>query len=123
MNEEWLSSPIHEDEPVVQPYTGSPYDPYDGDGAPEFGPPCPKCKAEMDWMDCDTCGGQGGFNNDELMEDDPLWYEGVEWEQCETCLGDGGWWYCGNCGHTVTEAELTEESELHQQEEPGVRQS
>jgi len=71
----------------------------------------------MDWMDCDTCGGRGGFNNDELMEDDPLWYEGVEWEQCETCLGDGGWWYCGNCGHTVTEAELKEPQELNQRED------
>jgi len=33
-------------------------------------------------------------DEDDLMAEDPLWYEGVEWETCQACHGDGGWWQC-----------------------------
>lgn len=112
MNDEWLSNPIHEDSPVVQPYTGSPYDPYDGDANPEFGPPCPECKAEMDWEDCHACGAEGYLENE--VDD---YSDRTVIEKCIVCMGAGGFWYCGNCGHTLTEAELKQASELHQREE------
>ena len=56
--------------------------------------PCRVCGAEMDWIECDHCGGEGGCDNDALMEEDPLWYDGVEWEDCTECDGKGGWWRC-----------------------------
>lgn len=56
--------------------------------------PCRVCGAEMDWLECDHCGGEGGRDNDALMEEDPLWYDGVEWERCTECDGKGGWWQC-----------------------------
>jgi len=60
-------------------------------------PVCPICGSEDgEWVDCPQCGGDGGFDEDDLMSEDPLWYEGVEWERCETCHGNGGWWQCWN---------------------------
>jgi len=102
MNDEWLSNPIHEDSPVVQPYTGSPYDPYDGDANPE--PPCPKCKAEMDWVDCAECEGTG------IAE-----YEDGAMELCGDCNGEGGDYVCPRCG--TTGREIRVECELNQREE------
>ena len=55
---------------------------------------CRVCGAEMDWIECDHCDGEGGRDNDALMEEDPLWYDGVEWEDCTECDGKGGWWQC-----------------------------
>lgn len=70
----------------------TPYDVHDG---PDDIPVCPICGSEnVDWIDCPECGGDGGFDEDDLMADDPLWYEGVEWETCQACHGDGGWWQC-----------------------------
>ncbi len=69
-------------------------DPYDG---PNDTPICPICGSENgDWIDCPECGGEGGrgMDLDQLMDEDPLWYEGVEWETCPKCHGDGGWWQC-----------------------------
>lgn len=61
---------------------------------------CVVCGAEMDWIECDHCGGEGGFDNDALMEEDPLWYDGVEWEDCGNCQGKGGWWQCYRAPHS-----------------------
>ena len=36
---------------------------------------------------------------DTLMEEDPLWYEGVEWERCDDCGGKGGWLECPALPH------------------------
>lgn len=59
--------------------------------------PCHVCGHPLEWIECDTCNGEGGRDSDELMEEDPLWYDGVEWEDCSDCHGDGGWWYCDSC--------------------------
>jgi len=45
-----------------------------------------------EWEECFVCWGKGGRDNDDLMEEDPLWYDGVEWETCEECHGKGGWY-------------------------------
>lgn len=59
-----------------------------------YSEPCSVCGAEMGWVECNYCGGEGGRDNDALMEEDPLWYDGVEWEDCTECDGKGGWWHC-----------------------------
>ena len=66
---------------------------------------CPVCGAEMDWIECDHCGGEGGRDNDALMEEDPLWYDGVEWEDCTECGGKGGWWQCYRAPHSEVRRE------------------
>ena len=88
------------------------FEPYDGDCNPEFGPPCPNCKAEMDWEQCHACDTDGYIESD---ADD--YTDRTVTEKCMVCMGDGGFWYCGNCGYTVTEAELKEPQELNQREE------
>lgn len=93
------------------------FEPYDGDGNPEYGPPCPECKAEMVWEDCHACDGDGYIESE---ADD--YTDRVVTEKCMVCLGDGGFWFCDNCAYTVTNAELREPQELNQQEDPGVRQ-
>ena len=40
-----------------------------------------------DWVECWSCGGDGGHEGD-----DPFWDLG-EWIQCDICRGDGGWIY------------------------------
>ena len=63
--------------------------------------PCPGCDSlDTEWVDCFQCGGEGGFDNDRLMEEDPLWYDGVDWEQCGDCCGYGGWIACNDPRHT-----------------------
>jgi len=80
------------DNPAVEGTMSALPDVYDG---PDDIPVCPICGSEdVDWVDCPECGGKGGFDSDDLMSEDPLWYEGVEWETCQACHGDGGWWQC-----------------------------
>ncbi len=57
---------------------------------------CPTCGNSMDWEDCWNCGGTGGRDGDELMEEDPLWYSPDDWEDCDICKGQGGWLVCYN---------------------------
>lgn len=65
---------------------------------------CEKCGNELDWEECIQCHGEGGRDNDQLMEEDPLWYDGVEWERCEECKGTGGWQYCWTCLNKAQQA-------------------
>ena len=81
-----------------------PYDIYTDDG-PDEAPICPICGSEdVDWVECPECGGRGGFDEDDLMDDDPLWYAGVDWEACSACGGDGGWYQCWNSNKHPKEA-------------------
>ena len=66
------------------------------EGHAEFEPECPVCGSSMWWEDCETCGGAGGYDGEELMEQDPLWYDEDDWENCQVCDGAGGWWICLN---------------------------
>lgn len=58
---------------------------------------CPTCDGEKEWVECWHCHGDGGFDSDALMEQDPLWYDGVAWEACRECEGRGGFYLCPNC--------------------------
>lgn len=38
---------------------------------------------------CATCGGEGVETSDDLMEEDPLWWDGVDSILCRNCRGSG----------------------------------
>lgn len=38
---------------------------------------------------CQTCGGEGIETGDDLMEDDPLWWDGTDYIRCRNCGGSG----------------------------------
>lgn len=73
------------------------------------GPYCEVCGAELEWEACDQCGGEGGRDGDELMEEDPLWYRPDDYERCEHCDGRGGWLYCWNTNAPEHVAQRLEE--------------
>ena len=103
--------PDNDDAPVAHPFTGTPYEPYDGDGY-DVGPSCPNCHIELTWGDCPGCGGVG------LVEDvDSDDYTDGDEVMCMNCGGDGGWYTCNICGHTLVMWEVKAEQELHQREE------
>lgn len=83
----------------------------DGYGNPEFGPPCPRCKSEMDWVHCDLC--EDGY----ILSDADDFTDSSVAEKCEQCMGSGGTWFCWGCMYTATDAELNEPQELNQREE------
>jgi len=60
---------------------------------------CHECKCcSTAWHECEHCGGEGGRDGDELMEEDPLWYSQDDHEECDVCEGKGGWNVCiGEC--------------------------
>jgi hypothetical protein len=43
---------------------------------------CQHCGREMEWIDCEQCGGEGEGEYDT--------------EPCAQCGGMGGWWWCDN---------------------------
>jgi DnaJ-class molecular chaperone len=59
---------------------------------------CLECgSTDVESVDCHQCHGEGGFDSDDLMEEDPLWYDGVDWEKCDDCGGLGHYWVCWTC--------------------------
>jgi hypothetical protein len=69
---------------------------------------CPRCKCcSTGWQTCWSCGGDGGRDGEDLMEEDPLWYSLNDWENCDECGGKGGWNQClGNCDEDGKHDEL-----------------
>lgn len=64
---------------------------------------CTVCGGYMDWVDCWQCGGKGGRDGDDLMDEDPLWYSEDDWEDCDVCRGAGGYWECASLPHEERE--------------------
>lgn len=54
---------------------------------------CEVCGHELEYEDCQQCGGEGGRYP---AEDLPLEYDPSEWEQCEMCGGTGVLEWCSN---------------------------
>lgn len=61
----------------------------DGDAEPH----CPECEADLEWIDCEGCGGEGDVDAYEL---DPMWYDEGDAVDCTQCAGVGGWYVCTN---------------------------
>lgn len=57
---------------------------------------CKHCGQELDYEECDYCGGEGFIDGERLQEEDPLWYDADDTERCEQCSGKGGWHFCTN---------------------------
>jgi hypothetical protein len=56
---------------------------------------CERCSkdrlcCEKFQRDCGACGGEGGWPDDEVADEDgfPLW------DECECCNGQGWFWFC-----------------------------
>ena len=64
---------------------------------------CDLCGCALEWEDCWQCGGKGGRDGDDLMEEDPMWYCEDDWETCDICEGAGGYWICPALPHEVKE--------------------
>ena len=59
---------------------------------------CARCgSSDVDRVDCYGCSGDGYLSDEDLMEEDPLWYEPGDTERCSECDGQGGWWECFAC--------------------------
>ncbi len=57
---------------------------------------CPVCGAELEWIDCPDCGGDGEID---CYGDDPLWYGPGDTKRCSECKGVGGWLECPRLPH------------------------
>jgi predicted amidophosphoribosyltransferase len=55
---------------------------------------CSQCEAELEWVVCEQCGGEGEYD---CYDDDPMWFEPDDTEPCALCGGAGGWYWCGVC--------------------------
>ena len=61
---------------------------------------CPKCSSEEVYQrNCEGCGGDG---ENEVYDDDPMWYEPGDTEICETCSGKGIERWCSKCGYDLS---------------------
>ena len=52
---------------------------------------CEVCGADLEWIECWQCLGDGGFD---LYEEDPIFYAPGDRESCDECGGQGGWLGC-----------------------------
>ncbi|MDD5207017.1 MAG: hypothetical protein PHS17_16450 [Desulfobacterales bacterium] len=54
---------------------------------------CPRCKCEMEWVECWNCGGEGVDGHD-CGEDCCCCLDPEENVRCDICKGRGGWYAC-----------------------------
>lgn len=57
---------------------------------------CARCGHDVEFVTCESCGGDGHTGLGELYEQDPLWYDPDDIEVCQSCLGSGGDFWCVN---------------------------
>src|SRR3990170_9038380 len=62
---------------------------------------CVECGNPTSWLPCWNCSGEGGWDGEELIEEDPLWYDIDDYRRCDECRGKGGWNYCIGCRKIV----------------------
>lgn len=60
---------------------------------------CAACGGEVEWEECNACGGEGGTDG---YEEDPLWYHPGEIARCPCCDGRGGEYWCANSACSTT---------------------
>lgn len=66
-----------------------------------MGLPCAECGNPTSWLPCWNCGGRGGWDDEDLMAEDPLWYGPGDFLRCDECQGKGGHPYCLECRKVV----------------------
>ncbi|MGB3341301.1 MAG: hypothetical protein WBB37_07465 [bacterium] len=57
---------------------------------------CKKCGNELEWHDCDYCGGSG-FSHHDCGEDSCCCLYPEDNVVCDICQGEGGWLQCPIC--------------------------
>jgi len=57
---------------------------------------CNICGSNLEWIECWSCGGEGGRGWEDLQCEDPLWYSPEDFIECDICEGNGGWLECIN---------------------------
>ena len=62
---------------------------------------CVECGNPTSWVPCWNCSGEGGWDDEYLMEEDPLWYGPGDYRRCDECRGKGGHPYCIECRKIV----------------------
>ena len=67
----------------------------DAPGAIYDEPSCQRCGSSMEWVTCDTCGGEGVDGHD-CGDDTCCCLYPEENIVCDICDGEGGWWRCWN---------------------------
>lgn len=55
---------------------------------------CARCGSDLDWEECNDCGGEGRTAPGELHEEDPLWYDPGDTRPCYSCGGKASWPWC-----------------------------
>lgn len=76
-------------------------------------PVCVRCGQPLEWEECFQCFGKGGWDGDDLMAEDPLWYGPNDYEICDVCHGNGGYWFCTNKACPATIQQRGEDDVLH----------
>lgn len=66
-----------------------------------MGLPCAECGDSTSWLPCWNCSGEGGWDGDALMDEDPLWYGPDDYRSCSECKRAGGHPYCITCRKIV----------------------
>jgi hypothetical protein len=66
---------------------------------------CEVCGCELEYEECDACGGDGYRDWMDLQFEDPLWYQPGDTERCGVCHGHGGWLFCPNVSQHKQPAE------------------
>ena len=52
---------------------------------------------QMEWIECEQCGGEGLSEEHDCGEDTCACLEPEPNVDCDVCDGDGGWWHCETC--------------------------
>ncbi len=73
-----------------------------------MGLPCAECGDPTSWLPCWNCGGEGGWDGEELMSEDPFWYGPDDYRSCSECKRAGGHPYCLSCRKIVKVVEAEE---------------
>lgn len=61
---------------------------------------CRSCGSDVDWEDCERCGGEGVSHHD-CGEDTCACLDPEENVTCVPCEGRGGWYRCSHCKTTL----------------------
>jgi hypothetical protein len=62
----------------------------------EAEPACPECEAELEWIECEQCNGEGVSGHD-CGEDCCACLDPEDNDPCDMCRAIGGWYWCPEC--------------------------
>lgn len=72
---------------------------YGAGQGPRSGAACVKCGADVERVECESCGGEG-LDSHDCGEDCCNCLYPEDNLPCDICEGEGGWWSCPVCEET-----------------------